>query len=196
MRVELTIRHDDTNGDNLARVLEEKFGARDEHSLARSPLFSTNLAAWSNSVRFCAETPQSRVICVSPKSDELQAVIEPLSGRLDLIFDSAWDGLRTSLRTLHPTLVSAAQIDESTNQTIQVGNVGLSTEARQKEIVLPLTLAVASTVWIAIGLLTFVEEARWKFVGGSLTTMVGGIIALLVLARNCKRRRIRWTGTQ
>ncbi|MGY2082403.1 hypothetical protein [Blastococcus sp. SYSU DS0539] len=195
MWVEFTISHE-AAAETLAPRLERVFGPSQPAALSRSAIFGPNAAAWQSQLQYCGESQQSRIICYAAKSNELQVVIEPTGGRLDRIFQSAWDGITTALADLGPVLTDAKQVDEATNQTIQSGQVGVAAEIRQKEIYLPLSLALANVAWLGVGLLTWVDQDQLRFMSGSVTTVTAGVFAAGSLFLNLRKKRLRWSGTQ
>lgn len=188
------VGHLRTEAHSISKALAEVFGESQPEVLGRSRLFAPSAQIWGERVRFCGETSQSRVICVSTTNEKLQVVVEPTEGRLDLAFQAAWEGVQRALAGLAPRLEAAHQIDEATGQTIQEGSVGIGAELRQKDVYLPVTLALVSIVWVATGLLTWVTSDALTFAGGALTTVVAGIVALVSMVVNASRRKLRWNG--
>jgi hypothetical protein len=136
---------------------------------------------------YARATSENRLIAWAASNEELRLAIEPINGRIDLrSFDRLWSGISGALPAQSPTLDSASQIDEATGQLIQTGRVVLTAEAKQKEVYLPLALAIVSLIWIGIAFATFVEDDRLKFFGGSMSSLTAGAFTLVLLFVNLK----------
>ncbi len=191
MRGELSVTHETITTQELKERLEDKFGAHDA-SVTEKVTVLAGQTAWKARIIFAAEHPDYRLACYPVTNQHLQLILEPVHGQIRRACQSVWDAIRQALSDRRPNLSSAELIDQFTGRPVMSGQTGLVVELKRQEVLASLFAAVATAVWVGVGVLTFAQNSRWEFAGGGVTSWISGFVGLAFAGIGWRRSKLRW----